>query len=144
MVTVLGGLGAIIFISIRVERIFLRREQDRLTPPEPKQKPWTEPGPNRAQPVSPLTSSELLYLAALANKYRDNPQAGWKLAGWLRLKLPGVPDVEIMRCTRALAHVAHTFARNEPDAATALDKFVYQCGGAALDLTSLERQDIEK
>jgi hypothetical protein len=140
-----AGLYLLGYWGLIFERWCIRREA-RTAPAEPGQKPWTEPrpGPDRTPEPSPLTLSEEAWLAALACRYRDDPQAGWKLGGWLRERLPGVPDIEIMRCVRALMNVARTFARNEPDAAVALDRFLHQCGAAALDLSSLERQDIEK
>ncbi len=134
MVTVLGGLAALMFISLRVEKFFLRREQDRLAP-APGQKPWTEPG----QPTV-LETGEQAALAAFAVRYaHGDAKAGVKLADYMRIKHPGLADVEIARMLIALHHVGRSFARTQPDAFAA---YLEAIGSAALQLTSLERTEI--
>lgn len=137
MVTVLGGLATIIVISIRVERIFLRREQDRLTP-EPKQKPWTEPA--RPPQTATLETGEQAALAAFAVRYAHGDNAaGVRLADYMRIKHPGVSDTEIARMLIGLHHVGRSFGRTQADPLAA---YLHAMGSAALHLTELERSDI--
>lgn len=104
--------------------------------------PWTSPGPDRPPAPSPLTSQEQAFLARLATKYRDDPKAGWKLANFLRERVPGISDLDVMRCTVALMNVARSLSSKELTATDAHEKFLYLCGGAVLDLSAFERQDV--
>jgi hypothetical protein len=103
------------------------------------------PGPYRDPPPPPLTDYELAHLASLATRYScgDNA-AGRQLADYLRSRLPGVGDLTVMRCVVLLSGVARTFARTELTAADAVAAYLHAMSGAALELSSLERQDIPR
>jgi hypothetical protein len=92
-----------------------------------------------------LDTAEHAALASLAVRYaHGDPAPGRQLANYLRLKLPGVSDVEIMRAVRALSGVARHYLRVSDSEAGALAAYLYALGSAALELTEIERDEIPR
>ena len=126
-------LAAVCYIATILERRSIRREQQRNEAAPAPPGPWT------TQPAV-LETGEQASLAALSLRYaHGNQDAGIRLADYLRIKHPGLTDIEIARMLIALHHVGRSFARHDPHALAA---YLEAIGSAALSLTELERSGI--
>lgn len=98
------------------------------------------------EPDTPaLTAREQAFLASLAVRMADSdPRFARQLADHLRVRCPGVSDIDIMRCVVALGHVAKYFRRRELSDGDALAAYLHAMSGAVLELTELERSEIPR
>lgn len=138
-----GGavMWSLVGAGILIDRQLTARKA-RLTAPAPRPAgPWTTPTPAE-RPAPALETGEQASLAALAVRYaHGNQAAGTRLADYLRIKHPGLSDVEIARMLIALHHVGRSFARSVPGH-NALAAYLEAIGTAAIQLTELERSGI--
>lgn len=136
-IVVVACLVTVCYLASRVEAWCIRREQQRSEPEPAAPGPWTTP-----REPAVLETGEQAALAALSLRYAHGDHAaGTKLADYLRIKHPGLSDVEIARMLIALHHVGRSFAKRASDH-HALAAYLEAVGTAALSLTELERSGI--